>query len=419
MTGLAISRLHPIEEFEAEIAENLRLAALDRFDVLDTAREEGFDAIGRLIRDVFEVPIGIVSVIDGHRQWYKACEGIPTTEEPRSGAFCNITVRQSGPVVVPDTLLDPRFAHHAHVPGEPNVRFYAGIPLRTRDGHNIGTLCAVDFKPRSFGRREVQILTDLGRLAMNEFEMRQLVTVDALTGVLSRRAFKEEGARVLTLARRHQLDLSLIAIDLDHFKMINDRHGHATGDRVLVTVAERCRDLMRRTDHIGRLGGEEFAVLLPSTDRRGALEAAEKLRAAVEGMTIEAHGERIAVTASFGVATLDPDLEDLDTFLARADVALYEAKGAGRNQAVAWRRPQGAGHSARRRVLKAGRIEFNGHASTLDCTVRFLSDEGAGVDLSSTMGVPERFDLRIGGEPAALRCRVVAKTERHLDVEFC
>ncbi len=188
-------------QLDDDIAEDLRLAALDAFDVLDTPREEGLDGIARLIRNIFDVPVAIVSVIDAHRQWYKASEGLTITEQPRKDTLCDVTIRQSRPLVVTDTLADARFSRHPAVVGEPRIRFYAGVPLRTRDGHNIGTLCAIDFKPREFGQKQVEILTDLARVAMAEFEMRQLVTIDALTGVQSRRAVREEGERAM--ARWH------------------------------------------------------------------------------------------------------------------------------------------------------------------------------------------------------------------------
>jgi len=414
MQALSIRDVHAEDDY----AEDLRLEALDRFDVLDTPREDGFDGIARLIKAIFKVPVGIVSVMDAHRQWYKACDGLAISEVPRKDTLCDVTIRESRPLVIEDAAADPRFASNPLVAGAPHIRFYAGVPLQTRGGQNIGTLCAIDFEPRTFGAEQVQILTDLARIAMAEFELRQLVAVDSLTGVLSRRAFKDEGARAMALARRHELDVSAIAFDLDHFKQINDEHGHAAGDLVLTSVAKKFRDMLRRTDHLGRLGGEEFALLLPHTDRRGALDAAEKLRRVLSEMEFVVGNKTIKVTASFGVATLDADIEDLDALLARADVALYQAKAAGRDCSVAWRRNDLLDISVRRRVLKAGRIVFNNRRSTIDCTVRSLSDEGAGIDLSSSTGVPDTFRLLLRADGFETACRVTSRTERHLDVEF-
>ena len=180
-----------------DIVEAERLDALNRFDVIDTPREEAFDRITRLIRNIFDLPVAIVSMIDGHRQWYKAYEGLENREVSRDETFCKYTLQDGAPLVVPDARDDERFAQNPMVTGGPQVRFYAGVPLRANDGHNIGTVCAIGFEPRSFGQREIAILSDLAALAMDVLELRQLASVDPLTGALSRRAFKEQAATAL------------------------------------------------------------------------------------------------------------------------------------------------------------------------------------------------------------------------------
>ncbi len=399
----------------ADIREAERLAALDALDVIDAPRSEAFDRIVGLIRDIFEVPIALVSVLDAHRQLYKACEGLATDEVERRNTFCSHAILSAVPTIIHDATLDERVADNPHVSGEPHVRFYAGVPLRTSDGHNIGTVCAIDVKPRPFGERETRMLVNLAELVMEHIELRQLATVDALTGALSRRAFRSGGERAVSLAQRHKHNLSLIVLDIDHFKAINDAFGHAAGDRVLADVAAACSASLRGTDIFGRIGGEEFALLLPHTDRPGALEVAEKLRGVISAVPFEPDGTSRRVTASFGVATLDIVTKDMDCLLAHADAALYEAKAAGRNRVVGWRVSQ---PEARRRVLKAGTIHFNNRMSTVDCTVRSLSEQGAGLDLSSSYGLPDRFCLMIRSDGTDKPCRIVSQTERHIEVEF-
>jgi diguanylate cyclase (GGDEF)-like protein len=401
-----------------DLREAARLEAVDALDVLDTPREEGLDGIARLVRNIFRVPVGIVSVIDGHRQWYKAVEGLSTAEIARRDAFCDTVIATGRPLVIQDAKADARFALNPQVVGEPHIRFYAGVPLRTRAGHDIGTLCAMDFQPRSFGAEQVDILTDLARVAMAEFELRQLVSEDAMTGVLSRRAFKDEGNRAMALARRHEMDTSALVFDIDLLKDINAEHGAAVGDQVLAAVADACRNMLRRTDHIGRISGNTFGVVLPHTAQRGAMDAAEKLRATVERLEIETDAGILKVTVSFGVAGMDTETEDLDALLARADLALHEAKQAGRNSCKLWRAGDSGRRPATRRVLKAGLIHFNGGRSTIDCTVRTLSEDGAGLDLSSSYGLPDRFGLLIRSDGADRSCLVVKQSERHAEVEF-
>lgn len=402
-----------------DVAEAGRLEALDRFDVMDTPREEAFDRITRLIRDIFDLPVAIVSMIDGHRQWYKAYEGLENREVSRDETFCKYTLQDLTPLVVPDARDDARFARNPLVTSAPQIRFYAGTPLRTHDGHNIGTVCAIGFEPRVFTARESAILTDLAALAMDALELRQLASVDSLTGALARRAFKEQAAQAIALAQRHRHGLGCIAFDLDHFKSINDGHGHAMGDKVLVAVAEACRAELRGTDLFGRLGGEEFALILPHTDRAAVAGVAEKLRGAIARIVVRQGDAAVPVTASFGTASLDARTADIDALLANADAALYEAKAAGRNRCAAWRPPNDAPTGPRRRVLKAGRIMFNNRMSSIDCTVRTLGEDGAGLDVTSSIGVPETFSLQIRSDAFETRCRIVSQTERRIEVEFC
>ncbi len=366
----------------AQAREQQRLDALDRYDVLDTPEEEAFDRITRLVTRVLDVPISTVTLIDGHRQWFKSRLGMPMPEGPRDTSICNHVIKGEDPLVIPDTHADARFKNNVYVTGDPNVRFYAGIPLRTPDGQNLGVLCAMDTKPRTFTPGQLDTLSDLAGVVMSELELRRLATVDALTGALSRRAFKDQARRAAALALRHRHELACITLDLDLFKAINDTHGHAAGDRVLATTAATCLAHLRGSDIFGRLGGEEFAIVLPHTGTAAAMNVAEKLRGAIAREPVETPAGPVAVTASFGVALLDRLGADFDTLLERADAALYAAKADGRNRCALWEPPPAAGTpNVRRRVLKAGRIAFHGGRSSLDCTVRSLSDTGAGLDV--------------------------------------
>ena len=394
-----------------------RLEALNRFDILDTPPEEAFDKITRLTRRLFGAQIAMVSLIDGHRQWYKSSEGIHAVEAPRADTFCTRMTETSEPLIVCDAPNDPRFAENPYVVGAPFIRFYAGAPLVTDDGKVIGSLCAFDSSPREPTDDQVAVLCDLAAMVMDELNLRALATRDPLTGAFSRREFRERAEREVSLAIRHHDDLSCVMLDIDHFKAVNDTYGHAAGDRVLSRVIAACREVLRGTDMIGRLGGEEFAFLFTRTDQRNAAVAAEKVRAAIEAMTVSG-AQPIGVTASLGVSALNNATRDLDALLAHADEALFEAKSKGRNRVVEW-----AGHVAimqegRRRVLKGGRILFNDRNSSITCTVRSLSDEGAGIDVINTAGVPPRFDLEIMADRFLRRCHVVSQTQKHLEVEF-
>ena len=398
--------------------EQDRLAALDQYDVLDTPPEEAFDRVTRLVRSIFGVSMSTVTLIDGHRQWFKSQQGMPGTETGRAPALCNVAIQLPRPLVVPDTLQDKRFAENPCVVGPPFIRFYAGVQLRSPEGHAIGTLCAMHDQPKSFDATQFAILVDLAKTVTSELELRTVATRDALTGAVSRRALREEFGRAISLARRHRFELSCIFFDLDHFKSVNDTHGHGVGDMVLRACVEACRGELRSTDTVGRFGGEEFVVLLPHTGGQAAMAVAEKIRGAIARCRVEAEGGPLRVTASFGVAALDGGDVDADEMLKRADTALYAAKAAGRNNCQMWQTAEEASPGLLRRVLKAGQITFNGGRSTIECTIRGLSRSGALLQVMSTAGVPERFKLGVVSEELHRMCRIASKRDTQIEVVF-
>jgi diguanylate cyclase (GGDEF)-like protein len=165
----------------------------------------------------------------------------------------------------------------------------------------------------------------------DDSRMAKLATTDCLTGLPNRHAFLEQADGARLLAQRQRTGLGLLMIDIDHFKQINDRWGHASGDEALVVFARTARHLLREHETIGRLGGEEFALLLPGADLDAAVQAAERLRRAIREATIITSGPTYRMTVSIGVVVLDPH-EDLGGAMARADHALYAAKRAGRDR---------------------------------------------------------------------------------------
>lgn len=368
---------------------------------------------------VLNVPIATVSLIDGHRQWFKSYQGFSKRESPRTAAICSYAIAEPHPLVVTDTLADARFAQNPHVVGPPYVGFYAGFQLRTRAGHAIGTLCAMDTKPRGLDAGEAALLADLACIVMSELELRVLSTSDGLTSALSRRAFRDEGGRAIALARRHKQSLSCILCHVDHLGGVNETHGHATGNEVLVEAVATWRANLRQSDLLGRVGGDEFAILLPQTGSAAALRVAEKLRAAFAQIRIASPAGPVAVSASFGVAAVDSSVGDLEVLLDHAKTALAAARAEGGNRCAAWAPAvEAPPPDLRRRVLKAGRMFFNGGNSTIDCTVRTLSGTGGGLAISSSAGVPEQFKLQIEADGFYRMCRIVTKTDTYLEVAF-
>ncbi len=169
-----------------------------------------------------------------------------------------------------------------------------------------------------------------------EVELRILATTDPLTGVYNRRRFLELGDYEHLRELRNRRGLSLLALDIDHFKRVNDCHGHGVGDETLVRFVQACSTCLRAMDTLGRTGGEEFAVLLPETALDDACAVAERMRATVADCAMNGSQGIFQVTVSIGVAQLQPE-ETFEGLMARADVQLYQAKGAGRNRVNAGR----------------------------------------------------------------------------------
>jgi diguanylate cyclase (GGDEF)-like protein len=186
----------------------------------------------------------------------------------------------------------------------------------------------------------VYFLTRFGSAQRREYrtflQLKEMAEIDPLTGIYNRRRVLELGERALRQALRYDEPFSVLLLDIDHFKAVNDRYGHGVGDLVLREVAERCKGALREVDLFGRLGGEEFVAFLHHSGLAQALTAAERVCKAVGAAAIPIGSDGARVTASIGVAELTPDAADMDELLLRADKALYQAKLAGRNRACAW-----------------------------------------------------------------------------------
>ena len=316
---------------DAQLAdEPARLRALNRTGLFDTPREPEFDAITELVREVFDVPICAITLIGRDRQFFKSACGLEISETPRSVAFCDHTIRAARVLVVEDAKLDPRFRFSPLVTSDPYYRSYAGAPLVTPDHYQIGALCVIDRRPRTFSDQSLALLQRFSALVVDAIELRTRAHEDYLTGARTRRAFTDELCIAVELQARGGQPAALVTLDIDHFKSINDEYGHAAGDEVLKAVARAVRSTLRADQPLGRLGGEEFGVLLPGASAGDALICAERMRSAIQHLALPRYRP---VTASFGIAPLIPG-QSIEQWTAASDCALYVAKRAGRNRCV-------------------------------------------------------------------------------------
>jgi diguanylate cyclase (GGDEF)-like protein len=306
--------------------EAARLDALRSLSVLDTPGEERFDRLTRMARRMFRVPIALVSLVDENRQWFKSKDGLDACETPRDISFCGHAIHADDIFLINDAWADPRFADNPLVTGPPHVRFYAGCPLRTAGGHKIGTLCIIDTEPRAFDDDDRTAMRDLASVVEDELTAFQTATTDELTRISNRRGFLLLAQYSLNFCARQQQPATLAFIDLDQFKPINDRFGHAEGDRALVAFSEAMRCSFRSTDLFARLGGDEFVVLLSGARKVDADVVIRKFAEVVSAHNAEA-GRGYDLKFSAGLVEFQPASHpDIEALLAEGDAQMYAIK---------------------------------------------------------------------------------------------
>jgi diguanylate cyclase (GGDEF)-like protein/PAS domain S-box-containing protein len=470
--------------------ENANLKAVWTQELLDSQPEQECDELVRLTAAICGTPVGLVTLLDERQQWFRSTPELKRRGTPREAAFCAHVVRQFGLFVVRDALNDSRFDSNPLVTGDPTLRFFAGVPLRTVDGELLGTLCVIDTVPRTLNADQAHTLEVLGRQVSARLELllqrtaleqalqekevsaanlraseelfrafmnaspflsyikdaagrllfynrsfarwfgvseyawlgrsdeqlwsrnltksvrshdlevmageqmveieeqvrgadgtirslrsfkfpchdsagnillagvavdvsadvahkgeleryhreleeandrlRKLAVTDELTGLRNRRAFEERLVMEFSMARRRKRELSVLLIDVDDFKKVNDQWGHAAGDEVLRRLGTILRTTVRLPDLPARYGGEEFVVLLPESGKESALGLARRVmtRVATEPW------DNAPLTISIGMAAMNDSLVTGFQLVEMADEALYAAKRAGKNRVV-------------------------------------------------------------------------------------
>jgi diguanylate cyclase (GGDEF)-like protein len=214
------------------------------------------------------------------------------------------------------------------------------LPL-TVQGRIIGCLTSEAEESGAFHDANIRFASALANEASAALEnarlfreVERLALTDPLTGLRNRRGFIEDARRNIDMTIRHKHPLSVLMLDIDHFKGVNDAHGHAMGDKVLAGIALVCRKHMRATDLLARFGGEEFCFLLPETTAENARVLAERLRVAISEVRFEDGAQSFSITVSIGISGCTGAKDALENLFARSDEALYQAKNSGRNRVV-------------------------------------------------------------------------------------
>lgn len=345
--------------------ETDRLNALRHARILDTPPEPAYDDLVLIATALCGVKMGAVTLVDHERQWFKARQGFSAEATPRDFAFCAHAILEPEQVcTIEDAWADGRFHDNPLVTGEPHIRFCAGAPLLDGEGYPLGTVCVFDSQPARLDEQQTRALQALSRQASHLLELRRLgreinrqlderawyeqqlsqyyaeleslnadlaeqTRTDPLTGLPNRRAFSAALATVLEAAQAGGPPPVVAVLDIDHFKTINDLHGHDEGDHVLVELSALLRSHVAGSGLCARFGGEEFVLLLPSLTLAQAQLQCEFLRQSVASLPIG-----LPVTISIGLTAMRRG-ESAQDMLKRADQALYRAKHQGRDQVVA------------------------------------------------------------------------------------
>lgn len=251
-------------------------------------------------------------------------------------SFCEAVLGARRPVLVEDGEADRRWAGNADL--AQGMRSFYGVPILLPDGTPFGVFCLMAPEPWSPQVSERRIAEEFAcvaeghlRLVLSMAQLEEAATRDYLTGVYNRREFYAIAARVLSATHRMGRRASFIEVDVDDFKVLNDRHGHERGDRILSEIAAVMERTIRKADMLARIGGDEFVIVAPDAGGLAARALAERMRVAVEASpALRSLASRV-VTISCGVAESDGS-DTADSLLEKADKALYAAKRAGRNQ---------------------------------------------------------------------------------------
>jgi diguanylate cyclase (GGDEF)-like protein/PAS domain S-box-containing protein len=351
--GIAIqnARLFEAAERRARESETLRQAVAEVTTALEL--DQVLDKILYHLKKVVPYDSSAVFLYEGtHMLRLMAGRGLPNFSEvinhvypADNDLFLEIKRSSPRPVILRDAQQDPRFERWGKAD---YTHGWMGLPLCVR-GEPIGYLTMDSREVGAYSEQDavmVQAFADEVAIAIenaNLFkQVQHLAITDPLTGLNNRRYFFEAARHELERARRYQSSLSLIMLDIDHFKRVNDTYGHQVGDRVLVGVTNRCREKLREVDICARYGGEEFVFLLPETDLERARQVAERLCSVVNDTPVEAGEKQISISISLGVAELDEDCLDIQALVRRADMAQYVSKARGRRQVTTWTPEMGA-----------------------------------------------------------------------------
>lgn len=342
--------------FPTQNNEQQRLEALESYSILDTISEREYDDLAFLAAHICGTSMSTIAFLDKDRKWHKSKYGLDKDSIPREFSICSHTIMGSKSLIINDTLKSDVFSQIGIVVNPPHLRFYAGVPLLSSDGFSIGTLCALDTEPKKLDAIQLRALETLAHSVEAMLEARRSVLLlekqqiqlkqhqvkidklnqkllqqsrtDALTGLWNRRVQNEVLDRELKRHKRESQPIGVMMLDIDHFKTVNDQHGHEVGDNALKVVAKVLTENSRETDYCVRYGGDEFIVILPNINREFIEATSNRIKNEIEQISVTV----VAFTVSIGVVVVESNTLERKNVLHEVDQCLYRAKSKGRNR---------------------------------------------------------------------------------------
>jgi diguanylate cyclase (GGDEF)-like protein len=302
------------------------LKELRSLNITGTPEDERFDRLARLAKRMFKVKTALITLVDENHQWLKSCIGLPENVTLRDISFGRHAIHGNEIFVIPDATKDERFADDPLVVNDPSIRFYAEIPLRHLDNRKIGTLCIIDTMPRNLDEDDLEILKDLAELIEHEVIATQLSSLDDLTRISNRRGFITIAQHSLDICARQAISATLVFFDLNNFKFVNNKFGHAEGDKMLKAFANQMRNAFRDSDLFARLGSDEFVVLLTNTSNKSTEEILDRFQQSIDAYNKKAN-RGYSISFCVGILTVDGEEQrSIEVLLDKAISLMHENK---------------------------------------------------------------------------------------------
>lgn len=332
--------------------ETMRISQIHCLEAFYTPIETRFDRLTRLAHCALQVPVAGVALQHHDKLWFKSMHGWNVYEFPQTYCISNFVIKERRALIVEDARKDARFRDRELFKKRPNFRFYAGAPLYDTRSEPIGVVAVYDVKPRTLNKHQAQAFRDIVAIIQKELlttelrdaqmeliskldAARRLVSIDPLTRVWARETGLDLIKANIAEATGKRQELAVCMVDVDNFKQINDRFGHAAGDAVLKRIATIMVGSLRGEDVLCRYGGDEFIFSILDIDERDLSALLSRICASVSQRPIKvkrgAVSVSISVGASFVSRSLTADAIQLEEILDTADRALYVAKDNGRN----------------------------------------------------------------------------------------